>query len=584
MLRSLLRRLSQRVSLSRPPRSSRPELLELESRTLLSAVTWLNPAGGDWDTVANWDAGRLPAATDDASIPFAGITVTHATGASDSVHSLTSAAGLDLSSGHLAIGSPDEPAATPSQIDDLFSVSGDGVLTLSNVALGGAGTVRNANVVNLTSSTLDVGLDNEAGMVHAGGATTLNHQADRPLVNGPDATLDLRPAATLTVAGGFTNQGGITVGAGGTFTVSGGTFLQSGTVDGSGTLALAGTTATFAGDLSNAVTGLSLTQTTLTLGGTLTNVGTLDLGGSTINGPVDNQGNLTVQTTGARGVINGPLTSEAGATVSIQGSLTTSQDFSNDGLLVLSGVVPMLTTPTLTNGPDGTMSVAPGITGAFLNTHALTNSGFLDLTLNTLTVGFTGPGASAVNGGSISVGAEQSLFFEGGDFTNSGTVEVASRGTLLTTGQYTQSAGLTLLSEAIVIAGAPVDLEGGALLGTGMINASVVNNAEVDVGEFGSPGILVIRGSYTQTANGVLVVRVGGPDFGTDFDQLRISGQATLDGSLTVHLINGFVPTSGDRFQVLTFRSATGAFATLDGDGPAFTPRVEATDVTLVAN
>src|SRR5262249_18177304 len=161
---------------------------------------------------------------------------------------------------------------------------------------------------------------------------------------------------------------------------------------------------TFAGDLSNAVTGLSLVQTTLTLGGTLTNFGTLDIGGSTINGPVDNQGTLTVQATGARGVINGTLTSEAGATVSIQGSLATSQDFNNDGVLVLSGVVPMLTSPTLTNGPGGAISVGPGITGAFLNTDALTNNGFLDLTLNTLTVGFTGPGASAVNSGAISIG------------------------------------------------------------------------------------------------------------------------------------------------------------------------------------
>jgi hypothetical protein len=37
-------------------------------------------------------------------------------------------------------------------------------------------------------------------------------------------------------------------------------------------------------------------------------------------------------------------------------------------------------------------------------------------------------------------------------------------------------------------------------------------------------------------------------------------------------------------FPVRTFRSATGAFATLDGDGPAFTPSSDPTGVTLVAN
>ena len=59
--------------------------------TVLSTVTWINPAGGDWDTASNWDAGRVPAAFDDVVINIPGITVTHSTSATDSVHSLTCA-------------------------------------------------------------------------------------------------------------------------------------------------------------------------------------------------------------------------------------------------------------------------------------------------------------------------------------------------------------------------------------------------------------------------------------------------------------------------------------------------------------
>jgi hypothetical protein len=80
------------------------------------------------------------------------------------------------------------------------------------------------------------------------------------------------------------------------------------------------------------------------------------------------------------------------------------------------------------------------------------------------------------------------------------------------------------------------------------------------------------------------VIEIGGPNAGTDFDQLAVTGQATLDGTLTVNLINGFVPNSGDSFPVLTFGSGTGVFATVNGDGPLFTPSYDPMDVTLVAN
>ena len=193
---------------------------------------------------------------------------------------------------------------------------------------------------------------------------------------------------------------------------------------------------------------------------------------------------------------------------------------------------------------------------------------------------------SLTNSGALTIASTvgQSLMVTGGDVANSGTVLVGPGDDLSVDGNYTQTAGSTQLNGGQLSATGLVDLEGGVLGGTGTVQANVLNNAEVDVGQPGSPGVLLIVGDYTQASGGVLVVEVGGPNVGTDFDQLAVTGQAALDGTLTVNLINGFVPNSGDSFPVLTFGSGTGAFATVDGDGPLFTPSYDPMDVTLVAN
>src|SRR5262249_45064980 len=48
--------------------------------------------------------------------------------------------------------------------------------------------------------------------------------------------------------------------------------------------------------------------------------------------------------------------------------------------------------------------------------------------------------------------------------------------------------------------------------------------------------------NYTQTASGVLVEQIGGPNPGTGYGQIVVNGDVTLDGTLRVMLINTFVP------------------------------------------
>jgi hypothetical protein len=131
--------------------------------------------------------------------------------------------------------------------------------------------------------------------------------------------------------------------------------------------------------------------------------------------------------------------------------------------------------------------------------------------------------------------------------------------------------------------GSSVDLQGGLLAGSGTINANVTNDSEIDVGGAEQTGILTINGDYTQRVGGVLQIKIGGLTPGDEFDQLKITGQATLDGTLAVSLISGFVPNTGDSFSVLTFGSVSGVFAAITGDGPLFDPVYDANSLTLVA-
>jgi hypothetical protein len=404
----------------------------------------------------------------------------------------------------------------------------------------------------------------------------------------------------------------------------GGTFVQDGSLSGPGTLALQGLTATLPPDAIDGVGAVSVIDSTITSPTPLTNL--VEIGGSTINAAVVNQGALTVRTGFLPGAahtstINGPLSNAAGATLSILGSpdaatnLTATQGFTNSGSVTLAGGGTLssgtaeltVTGGTLTNAPGGTFAV-PGAGGAGLLNAALDNQGTLTVSEETvltgsvtnsgtinvqpgtfdagdLTVNLTDPSAPFTNTGTLTIGGLRALIVEGGDFANAGAVTVGSFGNLLVTGGYTQTGGLTLLVGGVLTPGSGlVDLEGGVLAGSGVINANVLNNAEVDVGQPGGTGVLTIVGDYTQTAGADLAVRIGGTNPGADFDQLAVTGQATLDGTLTVHLINGFQPNSGQGFTVLTFGSGSGAFATINGDGPQFTPHFDPTVVILVAN
>ncbi|MBI5383845.1 MAG: hypothetical protein HZA90_04070 [Verrucomicrobia bacterium] len=94
--------------------------------------------------------------------------------------------------------------------------------------------------------------------------------------------------------------------------------------------------------------------------------------------------------------------------------------------------------------------------------------------------------------------------------------------------------------------------------GTSIFGLPFRNHGVVDV----RAGTVRFSDSYTQTA-GALCLRLNGA---TDCARLCFDGNLPLAGSsLTVALAEGFMPTPGSRFDLLSFGSRTGDFAVMNG-------------------
>jgi hypothetical protein len=148
----------------------RPSLEQLEDRTLLSTISWINPAGGDWDTASNWmdDQGvnRLPDSSDNAVINQPGsITITHGQGI-DSINSLQSNQSLVVSGGTLAV-------TTTLQDTSTFLLAG-GTLQratiTSDTTLTGTGSSGTLDGVTMNGN-LDLATNNNAQLGVVDGLT-----------------------------------------------------------------------------------------------------------------------------------------------------------------------------------------------------------------------------------------------------------------------------------------------------------------------------------------------------------------------------------------------------------------------------
>ena len=109
-------------------------------------------------------------------------------------------------------------------------------------------------------------------------------------------------------------------------------------------------------------------------------------------------------------------------------------------------------------------------------------------------------------------------------------------------------------------------------------NIGFNNSGTVDIRR----GILVANGGYVSTGNALLNCALGGTTAGTGYGQLQVAGAVTLNGSLGVDLINGFVPAMNDTFTVLTAGTRNGSFVNFFYPSNAVTMQLSNTPTAVV--
>ncbi len=149
---------------------------------------------------------------------------------------------------------------------------------------------------------------------------------------------------------------------------------------------------------------------------------------------------------------------------------------------------------------------------------------------------------------------------------NTGIQELAVTGATLTV-----TGGLTIKgSGSLSLAGATVSAQGsfenfGEIHGTGTMDVAsgfLSNHGKIAPGL--SPGALTVNGDFTQSQEGVLSIELAGTTAGDLYDQLIVTGIATLGGMLEVMLVDPFSPAVSDNFDVITYGAVQEEFEPLN--------------------
>lgn len=299
-------------------------------------------------------------------------------------------------------------------------------------------------------------------------------------------------------------------------------------------------------------------------------------------------------------------------------------DVTNDPLLnTATGLAKTITIQnggSLTIGAAGTLTINNSAVQGILNQGAIQNNG-------TISIGGTAPSgqyginntASFNNNAGAQINIDRvtatAIYNNSGTFNNAGAITIGANAATGVNGvdnysvfnNYTGgqinidrvNAAITVSSNTFdnagtIIIGAVTSVAtllnttgtgtfnnntGGILKGTGSIAAARFANAGGSL----TPGVII--GTMTFNAaesfsNSTLNIEVNGASVaGTDYDQLKVTGTATLGGTLAVAI--NYTPANGDIIPVLTATSISGTFGTVTGLPANWNVNYSATEVTL---
>ncbi len=377
--------------------------------------------------------------------------------------------------------------------------------------------------------------------------------------------------STNGAANAITNNATLSAANGGTLLLGQGNGTGNITNTGSGNITVA--------DNSSAIVqnGIEITGGTINglssfvsgKGFSASNNGNNFLSGVTINGVLDLASNTSEERTINGLTLNGTasinnnslLTFEGDQTLTGTGDVLFGSTGSSNRLTIEGNSTLTIDTGIMLHGQNGTIG-GQAITGG---TNALVNNGTIAADVSGGTLNIAANNFSNGSSGTLETQTGAGIAISTANTpTNAGTVKVAPNSTISTSGDLAQTAGSTQVDGTLALNSGnnTFNVQGGLVFGSGTIRGNVNNAGNVRPGD--SPGLLKVTGNYTQTSLGTFDVELGGHTVGINYSHLTVGGNATLDGTLDVSLINNFQPQVGDQFNILDYGGTrTGTFATL---------------------
>jgi hypothetical protein len=219
--------------------------------------------------------------------------------------------------------------------------------------------------------------------------------------------------------------------------------------------------------------------------------------------------------------------------------------------------------PSITSQSDAGLTTH--LNGTFVNQGIFQKSGVSGTNTSALDSFFSNPGLVLALAGTLAINFDTTEV--SGSTLTGGTWEVLGGATLT----LNRGANLTTNNATVVLDGAGSALTNFATLATNGGTLQVLDGAAfTTAGNFSNTGtltvglasVVTVGGSYTQQdPNATLEVQLGGTADTGLFGQLMVHGTANLGGTLALTPVNGYTPTTGDSFAILTYAARTGDFA-----------------------